>query len=84
MAGTTSNKVLAAGLIGFLAGMLYAPKKGSETQAELKEKFENMKSGMETKAQKAKSKLKEMKQGKESPIEKVDRTMDEAADRLVP
>lgn len=84
MAGATSNKVLAAGIIGFLAGMLYAPKKGTETQTELKERFENMKSDMESKAQKAKSKIKDMKKDKESTLEKADRKMDEAVERLVP
>lgn len=84
MAGMTSNKVLAAGLIGFVAGILYAPRKGTETQAQLKEKFDHMKQDAATKAEKAKQKIKDMKRKEESPLDKVDRKMDDATEVLVP
>lgn len=85
MAATASNKILIAGLLGFAAGILYAPRKGSETQEKLKAHIEDMKSDMEAKAQKAKSKIHNMKKHKEeSALDKVNRRVDELAERVVP
>lgn len=88
MAMTSSNKMLAAGLIGFAAGILYAPRKGTETQAQLKEKFDRVKQDASEKADKAKQKVKDMrsdmKKKEKSAMEKADKKMDEATEVLVP
>ncbi len=85
MALATSNKVLLAGVLGFAAGILYAPRKGSETQAKLKERMEGMKSEVETKAKRAKSKFEDMRKNKgDKEMDKVDREINETADTLLP
>ncbi len=82
---TSSNKVLLAGILGFAAGILYAPRKGSETQAKLKAHIEDMKTDVEGKAKRAKSKLESMrKDSSEKELDKVDRKISEAADTLLP
>ncbi len=62
----SSNKVMLAGLLGFALGIMYAPRKGTETQEKLKSKIEDMKSQMMHKKDKLQDKTEELKEsGKE-------------------
>lgn len=79
MAHMTANKVLAAGALGFLAGILLAPDKGTETQAKIKQKAHDMQDDMKMKADKVRGKMRDMKQKDESVLDKVDQKIDEAA-----
>lgn len=71
MTATTPNKILAAGLLGFLAGILYAPRKGTETQEQIKQKFEDMKSNVIHKTDQAKDKVEEMKSSGQDMVNEV-------------
>lgn len=85
MSGAMSNKVLTAGILGFALGILYAPRKGTETQAKLKSQIDEMKMDVENKAKRAKAKIHELKAGKDESVqEKVESKVDELPDKLVP
>lgn len=84
MAGISTNKVIAAGVLGFVAGILYAPRKGSETQAQLKERFDKMKKEAMDKADKAKQKIKDMKNKEESAMDKAEQKLDKATEDMMP
>lgn len=85
MAGAVSNKILAAGVLGFALGILYAPRKGTETQAKLKAHIDDMKSDMESKAKRAKSKISEMKKDKGGPmLDKAQQEIEDMKERAVP
>ena len=82
MDNTNSNKVLIAGLLGFLAGILYAPRKGSETQEQLKAGFEDVKTQVKKKADQARSKYDRSKQAGNDAVSSVDDKIDEVAEDL--
>jgi gas vesicle protein len=68
---------LFAAAIGALAGVLFAPKAGTETREDLRNKYTDMKGKAQTTAHDAKDR---MKSGIEAARHKVHRTTDTAAD----
>ena len=67
-------KVVAAAAVGFVAGILLAPKSGKETRADIKAKAEELKDGAE-------KKLNEVKKAGERAVNDGKKTVEEYADK---
>ena len=74
------GKVLFAAMLGFAAGILFAPKSGQETREQLKHKAEEMNEKGKDVAHSAQAKVEQGKQKARSTAEKLRHRKDQAED----
>ncbi len=72
METTSSNKILLMGLIGFVAGILLAPDKGTITRERLKEKADKFADETTKKTDHAKRKINDLRHKKDKVMSEVD------------
>ncbi len=73
---STQNKIMLAGLIGFAAGVLFAPDKGVITRDKLKRNVDTVAEKAQQQTDKAKSKINEIKNRKDRVAKDVDESID--------
>ncbi len=78
METTSSNKILLMGLIGFVAGILLAPDKGTVTREKLKDKADKFADEATRKTDHAKRKINEMRHKKDAVMNEVDESVETA------
>jgi gas vesicle protein len=82
---SNSNKILIMGLIGFAAGILLAPDKGTVTRDKLKTRADELTDKAKEKRDQAKSKLHELRKKKDEAVEDTrSKDLNTSSERLVP
>jgi gas vesicle protein len=82
MESSHANKMLLMGLIGFAAGVLFAPDKGTVTREKLKQQANEITDKAKEKRDQAKNKLHELRRKTDEEIDNTN--IDNSVERLVP
>lgn len=77
-----SNKVLLMGLLGFAAGILFAPDKGSTTREKLKARADDLSEKAREKKDQAKEKIESVRNKKDRVKDEADRSANRISNEL--
>jgi gas vesicle protein len=83
MESSNANKLMLMGLVGFAAGVLFAPDKGAITRDKLKHRADEITEKAKQKSEQAKDKIREMKAKRNQNTDQPDLTLNET-EHLVP
>jgi gas vesicle protein len=85
MESSNANKLLLMGLIGFAAGVLFAPDKGTITRDKIKNRADDLADKAKEKRNQAKDKMHELRRKKDGVMADMRNSdVDESVERLVP